>query len=108
MEQNTDLSIPQHWLKVDPSQHPSSESRGGNMSVLDIEADIFDTCIAQGVLVGRGSWFRAEQHNHDSPQSAPEPTEMFFRTTFAAATDENMAEAIRRFGVAVRKCYRID
>jgi aromatic amino acid aminotransferase I / 2-aminoadipate transaminase len=49
------------------------------------------------VLVGRGSWFRAE---HDLP-----PTGLFFRATYASATPENMAEAIRRFGEAVGESY---
>ena len=31
---------------------------------------------------------------------------MFFRATYAAATPENMTEAIRRFGEAVRQSYR--
>ncbi len=49
------------------------------------------------MLVGRGSWFRAE---HDKP-----PSGMFFRATYAAATEENMTEAIRRLGGAIRETY---
>ncbi len=61
--------------------------------------DIFNLCIQKGVLVARGSWFRAE---HDKP-----PTGLFFRTTFAAATPKDMTEAIRRFGGAIRESYRL-
>ncbi|KAK3695067.1 pyridoxal phosphate-dependent transferase [Podospora appendiculata] len=85
-----------HWLKVDHSLHPDAATR----SILEIEEDIFNLCIDKGVLVGRGSWFRAEKDTA--------PTEMFFRATFAAATPENMTEAIRRFGLAIRESYRME
>lgn len=51
------------------------------------------------MLVGRGSWFRAE---HDKV-----PTEMFFRATYAAASPENMTEAIRRFGEAIEESFGV-
>jgi aromatic amino acid aminotransferase I len=66
---------------------------------MDIEEEIFNLCIEKGVLVARGSWFRAE---HDQA-----PSELFFRATYAAATPENMTEAIRRFGEAVRESFRL-
>ncbi|KAK2073027.1 hypothetical protein P8C59_007341 [Phyllachora maydis] len=84
-----------HWLKVDHTQHPDAANR----SILEMEEDIFNSCIDKGVLVGRGSWFRTE---HDKP-----PTGLFFRATYAAASPEDMAEAIRRFGQAVRESYRM-
>lgn len=61
--------------------------------------EIFKSCIEKGVLVGRGSWFRAE-HNE-------EPRDMFFRATYAAASPDNMTEAIRRFGEAVEESFRV-
>lgn len=82
-----------HWLKVDHTRHPSFPQQ----SILEIEEDIFNRCIKKGVLVGRGSWFRAEQHKA--------PRDMFFRTTYAAATPENMTEAIKRLGAAIRESY---
>ncbi len=85
----------QHWLSVDHLQHPDVGSR----SLLDIEEEIYNLCIEKGVLIGRGSWFRAEQ---DKP-----PRGLFFRATHAAATSESMTEAIRRFGAAVRQSYRM-
>ena len=66
-------------------------------SVLEIEEEIFNSCISRGVLVARGSWFRTEQ---DKPLK-----ELFFRATFASASAENMNEAIRRFGHAVRESF---
>jgi aromatic amino acid aminotransferase I len=75
--------------------HPHASTK----SILEIEEKIFNSCIAKGVLVARGSWFRAEQH---SP-----PSGLYFRATFAAATPENMREAIRRLGEAIRESYQL-
>ena len=86
----------QHWLKVNHELHPEAFHR----SILEIEEEIFNSCIESGVLVGRGSWFMAEQ---DKP-----PSGLYFRATYAAATPENMTEAIRRFGAAVRRSYRME
>ena len=90
------MAATQLWLRVDHSRHPDA----GSKSILDIEEDIFDRCIGHGVLVGRGSWFRAEQ---DKPL-----TGLFFRATYASATPEQMTEAIRRFGQAVRESFRME
>lgn len=49
--------------------------------------------------MARGSWFRAEP---DKP-----PSGLFFRTTFAAATEENMVEATRRLGKVIRDVFRL-
>ncbi|KAK3496950.1 PLP-dependent transferase [Neurospora hispaniola] len=85
-----------YWLKIDHSQHPGIQAGKG---ILEVEEEIFNSCIARGVLVARGSWFRAEQDT--------EPNELFFRATFAAATAENMTEAIRRFGEAIRESFKL-
>ncbi|KAI1774131.1 PLP-dependent transferase [Hypoxylon cercidicola] len=81
------------WLQVDHTQHPQASTK----SILEIEDDIFASCIDKGVLAIRGSWFRAEQ---DVP-----PSGLFFRTTFAAASEDDMARAIERFGAAVRESF---
>ncbi|KAI5867052.1 putative L-kynurenine/alpha-aminoadipate aminotransferase [Durotheca rogersii] len=81
------------WLQIDPAQHP----RAGAVSLLEIEEQLFFTCIAKGVLATRGSWFRAEP---DRPLSG-----LFFRTTFAAASESNIAAAVERFGAAVREVF---
>ncbi|KAK3394179.1 pyridoxal phosphate-dependent transferase [Podospora didyma] len=86
-----------HWLKVNHALHPDASSK----DILTIEEEIFNSCIEKGVLVGRGSWFRAERDSNTPP------ADMFFRATFAAATPTNMTEAIRRFGEAVKESYRI-
>ena len=64
---------------------------------MDIEEEIFNSCIENGVLVARGSWFLTEK---DKPLSG-----LYFRTTYASASAENMSEAISRFGQAVKKSF---
>ncbi|KAK3300297.1 pyridoxal phosphate-dependent transferase [Chaetomium fimeti] len=83
------------WLKVNYELHPSASTK----SIMDIEEEIFNSCISKGVLVARGSWFRAEQ---DIP-----PSGLYLRATYAAATPENMREAIRRLGEAIRESYQL-
>ncbi|KAI0842920.1 PLP-dependent transferase [Hypoxylon sp. FL0890] len=81
------------WLKVDHTKHPQAATK----SILEIEEDIFKSCIDKGVLAIRGSWFRAERD--------VAPRELFFRTTFAAASEDDMARAIERFGAAVKESF---
>lgn len=83
------------WLKIDWQKHPHVSSK----SLLAIEEEIFMAAIGQGVLISRGSWFAS------SPDFVS--TEMFFRATFAAASEEKMAEAIERFGVAIRDNFEL-
>lgn len=83
----------QLWLKVDYSKHPHASTK----TLAEVEQEIFDSCIDGGVLVARGSWFLAEKEK-------PMPG-LFFRATYAAASAENMNEAIRRFGQAVRESF---
>ncbi|KAK4199094.1 putative aromatic amino acid aminotransferase [Triangularia verruculosa] len=83
------------WLHLNHHLHPDFQTK----SILEIEEEIFNSCISKGVLIARGSWFRAEQ---DLP-----PTGLYFRATYAAATPENMTEAIKRLGVAVRESFRL-
>ncbi|XWW93157.1 hypothetical protein V2A60_001086 [Cordyceps javanica] len=84
------------WLTVDHSKHPEH----GTRTLEEIEQDIFDACIDGGVLVARGSWFRAEQH---VPLSG-----LYFRITFATASPDNMDMATSRFGDAVRSSFKLD
>ncbi|KAK9444421.1 Pyridoxal phosphate-dependent transferase, major domain protein [Metarhizium brunneum] len=81
------------WLHVDYAKHPQTATKSLN----DVEEEIFNSCIDGGVLVARGSWFLAEKEK-------PMPG-LFFRATYAAASPENMNEAIRRFGQAVRHSF---
>ncbi|KAI1429954.1 aromatic amino acid aminotransferase-like protein [Xylaria sp. FL1777] len=84
-----------HWLHIDHTRHPHV----GQKTILEIEEEIFNTCIERGVLACRGSWFSAERD--------VEPTGLFFRTTFAASPQADMDAAIQRLGEAVRACFGI-
>jgi aromatic amino acid aminotransferase I / 2-aminoadipate transaminase len=81
------------WLEVDFTKHPSAGSR----DLIDIEEEIFNSCIENGVLVARGSWFLTEK-NKKLPG-------LYFRTTYASASPENMSAAIKRFSEAVKKSF---
>ncbi|KAJ2966782.1 hypothetical protein NUW58_g10585 [Xylaria curta] len=78
---------------------PHSPPHAGQKTILEIEEEIFDLCIERGVLACRGSWFCAEKD--------VEPTGLFFRTTFAAASQADMDVAIQRVGQAVRASFGV-
>ena len=83
-------------MKIDWQKHPEAKIKG----ISKIESALFDACIEQGVLLTPGSWFCAERNvNH---------RDMFFRATFAAAPADQMSEAIRRFGIAVKAIFKLD
>ncbi|KAI1002763.1 Aromatic amino acid aminotransferase [Podosphaera aphanis] len=84
------------WLKINWHSHPAASIK----SIIEIEEEIFLKAINHGVLVSRGSWFVADRTN-------AMPTEMFFRTTYAAATSEKMEEAIEKFGSAIRDSFNL-
>jgi aromatic amino acid aminotransferase I len=65
-----------------------------------MEDEIFLAAIDEGALVSKGSWFIAERESFV-------PKELFLRTTFAAASEENMTKAIERFSTAIRKVFGI-
>lgn len=66
--------------------------------MLQIEEDIYHAGIDRGVLYCRGSWFRAEADSGEG---------MFFRTTFATSSADDMAEAIKRFGEVLRAIFSL-
>ena len=67
--------------------------------MLEIEEEIFQAGIEVGVLAIKGSFFRSEADGGE---------DMFFRTTFAAASAERVTEAIKRFGDALRAAFGIE
>ncbi|WYZ34951.1 hypothetical protein EsH8_I_001227 [Colletotrichum jinshuiense] len=82
------------WLKVDQTRHPDA-----SRPLLEIEEEIFNSCIDKGVLCARGSWFRTEQ---DTPLN-----DLFFRATFASASEQDMDTAIQRLGAAIKESFRL-
>lgn len=93
--------------------HPQAREKG----FAAIEDEIFHANIAQGVLLIKSSSFRAPAANFTAPLAAKhdlilqgqgpkdQQTEMFFRATFAMAGEEEVMEAIRRFGEALRVVF---
>ena len=55
--------------------------------------------ISGGTLVACGSWFRATA---ETPAD-----EVFYRTTFAAASKDQVEEAMKRFGKALIECFHL-
>ena len=85
-----------HWIKIDWQKYPSKEGK----SVLEIEDEIFHAAIERGTLMSKGSWFRAETGNPGDG--------LFFRTTFAAAPADKVAEGIARLGHTLRDAFELD
>ena len=85
-----------HWIKIDWQKYPSKEGK----SILEIEDEIFHAAIERGTLISKGSWFRAETDNPGD--------DLFFRTTFAAAPADDVAEAIVRLGHTLRDAFDLD
>lgn len=81
------------WIKLDHSRHPKYPER----SLEEIELEIFEEAVREGVLFARGSWFRAEP---DIPQE-----NVYFRVSFSTATQEQMTKAIQRLGQAIKKSF---
>lgn len=82
------------WLKLDHTQHPDYEQR----SLLEIEQEIYQLSVSSGVLVSCGSWFRAEP---DKPLR-----NLFFRITYATASEDAMVTAIKRLSTSICKSFR--
>lgn len=90
-------NISQLWLKIDHTKYPSSKPKS---SLLDIEQEVFLAAVNAGVLVSKGSWFIAERDRFV-------PRDLFLRATFAAASEEAMTEAMRRFADAVKGVFEV-
>jgi len=85
-----------HWMQVEFKKHPDYPAK----SVETIEEEIFLRVIDHGALVMRGSWFYAdEEQEHDT---------LFFRATYAAAKSDQIEEAVRRFGKAIREEFKLE
>lgn len=88
-----------HWIRIDASAHPNYDPKDRSFEKLEqLEESIFLAAIGKGVLCSRGSWFRAVKGSD---------TELFFRTTFAAAPAEKIRAAIRRLGEALKEEFGI-
>ncbi|KIW92125.1 uncharacterized protein Z519_07109 [Cladophialophora bantiana CBS 173.52] len=94
-----------HWIHVDITKHPlyksrcNSEGQVDYATLVEIEDAMFLAAAEQSVLIAKGSWFRAQRGSD---------TELFCRTTFAAAPAEKIVEAISRVGAAIRKEFGLE
>ncbi len=114
-----------HWIKIAWRLHPAARDK--SKAFLDIEEQILQASVAKGVLVMKGSWFRAEPETGPVPEvianngheerayvhgdeevQGEREREMFFRATFAAAKGDQVAEGIRRFGEALREEFGVE
>jgi aromatic amino acid aminotransferase I len=83
------------WIRLNWHKHPKFNPTDTSAdALLAMEENIFLAAIERGVLCAKGSWFRAQRGTD---------TDMFFRTTFAAVSSGDIAEAMRRFGEALRE-----
>ncbi|OJJ47237.1 hypothetical protein ASPZODRAFT_64803 [Penicilliopsis zonata CBS 506.65] len=80
-----------HWIEVDWRKHPKIASKTHD----EIEEAIFMAAVERGVLVSRGSWFKAD--------GSVKEEKMFFRATFATASEEQIFQAISRLADAVKQ-----
>ena len=90
-----------HWLKVDWQKHPLA----GEMGFLQLEDRIWKKGIEKRALLIKGSFFKADS-GWGKDKGADE--QMFFRATYAAAPEDAINEAVRRFGEAVREDFHLE
>ncbi len=88
-----------HWINIEWHKHPKFDGDTSPTKLREIEDSIFQAAIGKGVLCSLGSWFRAQKGTD---------TDVFFRTTFAAAPADKVEEAISRFGEALREDFEIE
>jgi aromatic amino acid aminotransferase I / 2-aminoadipate transaminase len=88
-----------HWIEVDLTKHPKYHKGINQEEFLAIEEQVFLAGVERGVLLARGSWFRAERGSDQA---------LFMRTTFAAASEEKIQEGIERMGKALRSEFGLE
>ncbi|KAI5210419.1 putative aromatic aminotransferase Aro8 [Aureobasidium subglaciale] len=91
------------WIRVDVASHPkinrsSKDDAARQQNLLDIEHAIFETATEEQVLVAKGSFFKTALY-----KDGPVDDGVYFRMTFAAAPEDQIEEAVRRFGVAIKR-----
>ncbi|KAK3615874.1 Aromatic/aminoadipate aminotransferase 1 [Elasticomyces elasticus] len=82
-----------HWLRVEWHKHPDYPHK----TLEEIEDELFHANMKHGTLLMKGSWF--------CPDKTMANEKMFFRATYAAAPLDQIREAVRRFGEALREAF---
>ncbi|KAJ9485471.1 hypothetical protein VN97_g7893 [Penicillium thymicola] len=85
------------WISVDWTQNPQARSK----STLEIEKEVYDAAIECGALVVPGSWLLPSEGRGGME-------EVFFRMTYAAASAEDVEEAIWRLGMTLRGIFKLE
>ncbi|KAK3112247.1 Aromatic/aminoadipate aminotransferase 1 [Teratosphaeriaceae sp. CCFEE 6253] len=83
------------WLRVEWTKHPDYPTK----TFEGIEDELFHENMRSGTLLMKGSWF--------CPDKDVDTGRMFFRATYCAAPSEQIREAVRRFGEALRSSFRL-
>ncbi|CAG9976085.1 unnamed protein product [Clonostachys byssicola] len=92
--------IPDHgmflWISIDVRKHPmyAAEGHMGQGWCSQVEDRILTLGLANGVQVTKGSLFFTKKSSKEA--------ELFFRLTFAAAKEHDLAEGVRIFANAVK------
>lgn len=91
------------WIEIDCHKHRQACCSGDceeiGKSCLEIEDRLYQKAKQNGVQISKGSWFEAKTDWHSSVN---------FRLTFAAASEEDLEEAVIRLGKAVRRQFLIN
>lgn len=86
----------QGWININWKLHPDVQKLGPR----EIETEIWNATAKAGTLIVPGSWFQ------------PDPLiilpTLFFRINFASLQPEQMPEATKRFGDALRSSFKLD
>jgi DNA-binding transcriptional MocR family regulator len=72
-----------------------------------LETIIFETCLAEKVLVIPGGFFKAEG-DPEGGGVVDESGVCYFRGTFAAAEEHEVVQGIERFGRSIRKVFGLE
>nr|POF07847.1 aromatic amino acid aminotransferase c56e4.03 [Quercus suber] len=82
-----------HWLQIDYKRHPDYPRKSRD----EIEDEIFFCIVEYKTLLMKGSWFAPEKDTRSDT--------MFFRATYASADLQQLQEATRRLGAAIRESF---
>ncbi|OJJ79168.1 uncharacterized protein ASPGLDRAFT_181370 [Aspergillus glaucus CBS 516.65] len=93
-----ELFLPREICGWVPSTAGFFHNKAGLISSLQIEKEIHSAAIDAGTLVVPGSWFLPDEGRSGMD-------EVFFRITYAAASTDDIREAIKRFGAALRRVF---
>lgn len=92
-------------VSIDSSRHPHFCSLFESNPSL-VEQHIYEKCVANGVLVALGSWFKVNGPECMQPKIC-HGTNITFRGTFAAVDPKRMEQALKKFGETLREEFEV-